>query len=609
MSSEPNHQSHAPDSDVESARPPEAPDAASEVPPEGEAKPAEAPASSPSPHGPEAEPVDPDAEAPANTRTRRRRILIGSQRDPAAYRPGPRRDWIPLEEQQEKPAPKAPKRAEDRAVPEAAGGEKPPAGIAAGEQSPPQPPADPQAVPPKDAAVEAEPAPPAAPAVLEEDAFQAETAASDLFAEMVEMPAVGESKRFPPPNIRGELPPDLEDQFQAAIAGAPLDELMTGGEAVTGQSPWEAESTLTGRVVAVRREDVFVELGDREQGILPVKQFDDPPEVGSTIEVRVVRFNPEDGLYELALPQAAAEVGDWSDLEEGMIVEARVRGHNSGGLECEVNHIRGFIPVSQIALYRVEDLAEFVDQKFNCLVTEVNPRRRNLVLSRRAVLEREREEARQQLLESLAPGQVREGVVRKLVDFGAFIDLGGVDGLLHVSQLSWARVDHPSDVLQEGQKIEVRVEKVDASAGRISLAYRDMLENPWTDVDKKYPPNTTVEGKVSKLMEFGAFVELEPGVEGLVHISELSHKRVWRPSDVVNEGDQIQAVVLSVDAEAQRISLSIKDLTPEPEPAAEEEPGGADKPPPPPKRPRKPSTPLKGGLGRSPRGEQFGLKW
>ena len=605
MSSEPNDRSHSPEAGAESGRPPEAPDAASEAPPEEEARPAEAPALSPPPNGLEADPADTDAEAPANTTTQRHRILIGSQRDPAAYQRRPRRDWIPLEE----PSPKGADRAGDRAAAEAAAEEQTPAAIAAGGQSPPQAPTDQQAVPPTDAAAEAGPTLPAEPAVPEEHALETETAPSDPLAEVVELPVPGEPKRFPPPNIRDKLPPDLEDEFQEAIADVPLDELMTGGEAVSGQSLLESESQLTGRVVAVRRDDVFVELGGREQGILPVKQFDEPPEVGSTIEVRVTRLNAEDGLYELALPHAAAEIGDWSDLEEGMIVEARVTGHNSGGLECEVNHIRGFIPVSQIAIYRVNDLSEFVDQKFNCLVTEANPRRRNLVLSRRAVLEKEREEARQQLLDSLAPGQLREGVVRKLVDFGAFVDLGGVDGLLHVSQLSWARVDHPSDVLQEGQTIEVRVEKVDRASGRISLAYRDMLENPWTDAEKKYPPNTTVDGKVSKLMEFGAFVELEPGVEGLVHISELSHKRVWRPSDVVSEGDQIQAVVLSVDAEAQRISLSIKDLTAEPEPAAEGQSAEADEPAPPPTRPKKPSTPLKGGLGRSPRGEEFGLKW
>ena len=175
----------------------------------------------------------------------------------------------------------------------------------------------------------------------------------------------------------------------------------------------------------------------------------------------------------------ASEVADWSQVAEGMLVEARVTGHNTGGLECEVNRIRGFIPISQIALYRVENLAEFVDQKFTCLVTEANPARQNLVLSRRAVLEREKEEARKALFESLAPGQIHEGVVRKFLDFGAFVDLGGVDGLLHVSQMGWGRIEHPRDVLQEGQTIRVRIEKVDQTTGKISLGYRDMLESPW----------------------------------------------------------------------------------------------------------------------------------
>ena len=332
-------------------------------------------------------------------------------------------------------------------------------------------------------------------------------------------------------------------------------------------------------------------------------------EIDAEVRVRVVRFNREDGLYELTRPGAAADVGDWSELEEGMIVEAKVTGHNTGGLECEVNRIRGFIPVSQIALYRVEDLAQFVDEKFTCLVTEANPERRNLVLSRRAMLEREKEEARQSLLASLEPGQVREGVVRKLVDFGAFVDLGGVDGLLHVSQLAWSRVNHPSEVLHEGQTIEVKIQSVDRTTNRISLGYRDMLENPWNDAEMKYPVNTPVRGKVSKLMEFGAFVELEPGVEGLIHISELSHKRVWRASDIVNEGEEVEVLVLSVDAEAQRISLSMKGLIPEPKPAEKEESSGSDEPPPAPKPRKKPSQPLKGGLGRSPGGAQFGLKW
>ena len=187
-----------------------------------------------------------------------------------------------------------------------------------------------------------------------------------------------------------------------------------------------------------------------------------PPRPGAVVQVVVQRLNPEDGLYELSLPNKAVQVDDWSDLVEGVLVEVRVTGHNTGGLECEVNHIRGFIPISQVSLYRVEDLAPYVDQRLTCVVTEADPERRNLVLSRRAVLEREKEEAREQMLGSLRPGQICEGVVRKLMDFGAFVDLGsGVDGLVHVSQVAWGRVKHPSDVLKEGQTIKVRIEKVD----------------------------------------------------------------------------------------------------------------------------------------------------
>jgi small subunit ribosomal protein S1 len=258
-------------------------------------------------------------------------------------------------------------------------------------------------------------------------------------------------------------------------------------------------------------------------------------------------------------------------------------------------------------LYRVEKLEEFVGQRFTCVVTECNPERRNLVLSRRAVLEQEKEVARQNLFGTLEVGQIRDGVVRKLMDFGAFVDLGGVDGLLHVSQLSWARVKHPSDVLQEGQPIRVKLNKIDPETGKISLGYRDMLENPWTQVGTKYPPHSTAKGIVSKIMEFGAFVALEPGVEGLVHISELAPKRVWRATDVVSEGQEVEVMVLSVDVANQRISLSIKALAPKPVVKKPDEPFFEEPTTPvvPPKR----AVPLKGGLGHASGGDQFGLKW
>jgi small subunit ribosomal protein S1 len=424
--------------------------------------------------------------------------------------------------------------------------------------------------------------------------------------------------RVPRPSARDHLSPELEEEFQQAVGDVPLDALMSEGESVAAGGPLEPESRHTGRIVAIQRDDVFVELGGKEQGTLPVSLLSEPPQVGAAVEVVVVRFNAEDGLYELTLPGRAFEVGDWSQVAEGMLVEARVTGHNAGGLECEVSRIRGFIPISQIALYRVENLEEFKDQKLTCLVTEANPSRRNLVLSRRAVLEREREEARKALFESLAPGQIREGVVSRLMDFGAFVDLGGVEGLLHISQMAWGRIGHPREVLQEGQTIRVRIDKVNPQTGKISLGYREMLESPWTNADGKYLINTVVRGRVVKIMDFGAFVELEPGVEGLVHISEVSHKRVGRVSDVVKEGEDVDVMVLSVDKQAQRISLSMKAALrpPEPESSPEAQAAAAaelapqrGQPPPPPKPKRQPQGPLQGGLGRSPRGQQFGLKW
>ncbi len=417
-------------------------------------------------------------------------------------------------------------------------------------------------------------------------------------------------EKIPPPNLRAELPPELAQELQEALGDVSVDELLTTesrGAAASVGTELESESRQRGKVIHVHRDDVFVELPGRNQGVVSLRQFADPPEPGETLDVLVVRFNAEDGLYEVSLPEAAVEIGDWSQVTEGMVVEAHVTGHNKGGLEVEVNRIRGFIPVSQIATFRVEQIEQFVGQKFPCVVTEANPDRRNLVLSRRAMIEREQAEAKQKLLEELAPGQIREGIVRSLRDFGAFVDLGGVDGLLHVSQISWERIKHPSDVLQVGQKVRVKIEKIDPQTHKIGLNLRDFTENPWSNVSTKYPVTSRVTGKVSRLTDFGAFVRLEPGVEGLIHISELAHGRVFRASDVVSEGQEVEVKVVSVDPEAQRIGLSLKALQLRPEPKKKEEP--ADEPEPPKPPPAKRKTPLKGGLGRVGDGSQFGLRW
>jgi predicted RNA-binding protein with RPS1 domain len=415
-------------------------------------------------------------------------------------------------------------------------------------------------------------------------------------------------KKFPPPNRRSALSPELQVELEQAMGGMSLDEMVEGQANPKAAPELEPEARVKGRVVSVHRGDVFIDLGGRSQGVLPLTMFSEPPQTGALVDCMVSRFDAEEGLYHLSMSGAAIEKADWSSLTEGVLVEARITGHNKGGLECEVNNIRGFIPAGQISLYRVEDLAQFVGQKMVCVATEVNPDKRNLVLSRRAVLEREKAEARSKLLSELAPGQVREGIVRSLRDFGAFVDLGGVDGLLHVSQLSWARVGHPNEVLQEGQKVTVKIHKIDPDTGKISLAMKELTESPWTNVASKYPARTKVTGKVSKLMDFGAFVQLEPGVEGLVHISELAHHRVFRVSDVVSEGQEVEAQVMSVDADKQRISLSIKAVAPRPEPAKKAEAIQPEEEAPPPPV-RKSKVPLKGGIGRTSGGDHFGLKW
>lgn len=417
------------------------------------------------------------------------------------------------------------------------------------------------------------------------------------------------TKHFPPPNIRHKLTPDLEMEFAEAIGDVPIDQMLSG-ELKEFEAELEPDTTVTARVIVVQRDLVFLDLGGRRQAVVKLLSFDEEPAQGSTLDVIVTRFNAEDGLYEVTLPGKAVDVGDWSQVSAGMIVEARITGHNKGGLECEVNQLRGFIPAGQISMYRVEDFSGMVGDKLNCLVMEANPERRNLVLSHRAVMERDKAAAKEKLLATLQVGDVREGIVRSLQEFGAFIDLGGVDGLIHISQLSWDRIRHASEALELGQKVKVKIQKIDPETGKIGLAFRDLAENPWDRAAEKYVPRMRVPGTVSRLMEFGAFVRLEPGIEGLVHISELDHKRVHRASDIVSEGQQIDVQIISVDAENQRISLSLKALMAAPAPTKaeeeDEEPAVEQAPAP---TTRKSSQPLKGGVGTPTGGEKFGLKW
>jgi ribosomal protein S1 len=419
-------------------------------------------------------------------------------------------------------------------------------------------------------------------------------------------------QHYPPPNIRDQLSPELEQEYMAALGDLSLDALINEGAAGDTQAELAPESRVTGKVAKIHQDDVFIELGGRNQGFVPLRQFEDkPPKPGDELDLIVARFDADEGLYELARPTAAIAVGNWDEVSEGQIIEVTVTGANKGGLECQVAGIRGFIPMGQVSIYRVENPEELVGQRLACVVTEANRDRRNLVLSHRAVMERERNEQRDKILEELAPGQLREGIVRSLKDFGAFVDLGGVDGLIHISQLSWDRVKHPSEVLEVGQKVKVRIEKFDKDTGKVSLSYREVGANPWHNAASKYYAGAKAKGTVSRLMDFGAFVKLEPGVEGLIHISELAHGRVFRARDVLSEGQEVEVKVLSVDEEQQRISLSLKALQTAPVKPGKEQLADEDLPLPPgaPKPPKKLHKELKGGTGGPSGGDKFGLNW
>jgi ribosomal protein S1 len=402
------------------------------------------------------------------------------------------------------------------------------------------------------------------------------------------------AKDFGPEIHIRNLDKDIENELAAAMGGMSDRDLYGDLSPKANRATAPAEERKVARVVAVRGNDVFVTIpGGRSEGVLPLAQFEGAsPSVGSSVEVSIEGYDHENGLLIVTRKGAAVQV-DWSTVETGMVVEGRVTATNKGGLSIEVNGIRGFMPVSQIDLYHVENPETFVNQKLKCLVTEADPSERNLVVSRRALLEKEREENRERLWAELEEGQDREGIVRNIRDFGAFVDLGGVDALLPVGEISWKRVQNPADALQSGQTVRVRVLRIDREQRKVSVGMKQLVQSPWDAAGMNYPQKTVHKGKVTRVADFGAFVELEPGIEGLVHISELAPHRVQRVRDVVQPDQEVNVMVLRVEPAQRKMSLSIKAAqnqaaeAPEPEEVAETE-----KPAP---RPRK--TPLRGGLG------------
>ncbi len=417
---------------------------------------------------------------------------------------------------------------------------------------------------------------------------------------------------LPPKNE--QLDADIEAELNAALSGdtsavpdadaatnemADLDK-AADAIAVPADEDVTRGARLSGTVQSIHGDDMFVDFGLRMPGVLSRRQFGlrKQPMQGEAITVIVNRIDEKEGLIHVNLPSGASRVrGNWDELSVDQTVECQVNQTNKGGLEVSVGSLRGFMPASQVELGYVADLNVYVGQKLRARITEVNPKRRKLVLSRRSLLEAEREVTEKDFFEKVAPGQTYQGRVKTIKDYGAFVDIGGVDGLLHVGQISWSRINHPSDVLTPGQEIEVKVLSVDPEKKKIGLGMRQLSPNPWQTAEEKYPSGTVVKGKVTRIETFGGFVELEPGVEGLVHISQLDHQRIKSVQEVLRVGQEVDVQVLEVDPTRKRISLSVKALKEKPEEPAEPEA--------PPVQRVDPQS-LKGGIGDPTGGQLFG---
>ena len=339
---------------------------------------------------------------------------------------------------------------------------------------------------------------------------------------------------------------------------------------------------VEGEVVRIDRDEVLVDIGYKSEGLVPSNELtirkgadpNDVVELGQRLEALVLQKEDADGRLILSAKRAAFERA-WNRIEESYNEQRTVEGPVievvKGGLILDIG-LRGFLPASLVDIRRVRNLESFLGQKLECKVIELNRSRNNVVLSRRAVLEEERKEEREKILTSLEEGQIIQGTVSNLVDFGAFVDLEGIDGLIHISELSWQHVDHPSEVVEVGEEVEVKVLEVDRDRERISLGLKQTRKDPWQEIVEEVTVGEQIQGRVTKLVSFGAFVEVAEGVEGLIHISELAEHHVETPDEIVRSGDEVDARIIDVDAKRRRLSLSLRPKREEREERAERPP-------------------------------------
>lgn len=353
----------------------------------------------------------------------------------------------------------------------------------------------------------------------------------------------------------------LENELAEAMGETQMDKVVSVVEQAVGE--FEIGSVVTGTVRRIDREDVVVDINYKAEGFVPLAEFNvgEEPKPGDSIEVYIEEID-EDGGEIILSKRKADRIRGWERVMEshdvGDVIKGRAVRKIKGGLLVDIG-VPVFLPASQVDIRRVGEVGEFVGRELECKIIKIDRDRRNIVLSRRKLLEEERERKKTLVLGGLVKGEIRKGVVKNITDFGAFVDLGGIDGLLHITDMSWGRVSHPSEVVAIDQEIEVRVLDFDLDRERISLGLKQVRENPWEKIDEKYPVGCRVTGPVVNIMPYGAFVKLEDGIEGLVHISEMSWTRqISHPSEVVSVGDEVEVVVLDINKDKQELSLGMK---------------------------------------------------
>lgn len=358
----------------------------------------------------------------------------------------------------------------------------------------------------------------------------------------------------------------LERELEAAMGGMSADEMAQAADKAPQTRELQEDTLMTGRVANIGSQDVLIDFDGKSLGSMPLAEAgkDETCQIGDRIEVAVIGQDERLGLM-IVSRKKARQLAALRGMQVGTVLQGVVTGMNKGGLEVDIDGLRGFIPASQVDVHFLKDISSLLGQTVRAEVTKFEPGEQNIVLSRRKVLLHEAEETKARMFAELEVGQLRRGKVKSLAEYGAFVDLGGIDGLLHVTDMSWGRVQKPEDVVGVGDEVEVKIIKIQRDKHKVSLSLKQAKPNPWTTVSERYNVGDKVSGRVVRMQSFGAFVELEPGIEALLPVSELSWtRRVRHPQEVVKEGDVVEVGIISIDAEKQRISLSLKALKGDP---------------------------------------------